>query len=99
MKDRGMKKWRPFNSVTNAQELLSRPASDEFPNLSKDEIQDFEEILKSSMYTHTKVHISFIEDGSKKSIEDYVARLDPIKKDVILKTRKINFRQIYNVKK
>ncbi len=99
MNDRGMKKWRPFNAVVSAKELLAKPADDEFPNPSKDEMEEYEEILKTSMYTHSKVKISFIENGSKKSIEDYVVDLDPIKKDVKLKTRKLNFRQIYSVNK
>jgi len=99
MKDRGMKKWRPFNAVASRSELLKYPSSNEFPSLSKEQIQEFEEILKESLYTHSKVHISFIEDGSKKAIDDYVEKLDGVKKDVILKSRKINFRQIYSVKK
>lgn len=99
MNDRGMKKWRPFNSVTSKEELLRKPACDDFPNLSQYEIQEFEELLEYSLYTHSKVHIAFIENGSRKSIDDYVEKLDPIKKDVILKSRKINFRQIYEVKK
>lgn len=99
MKDRGMKKWRPFNAVAPASELLKYPHDDAFPEPSKDEILEFEEILKSAKYTHSKVKISFIENGSKKSIEDYVKDLDAIKKDVILESRKLNFRQIYSVKK
>ncbi len=99
MKDRGMKKWRPFNAVVSGEYLLSKPRDDEFPTLSPDEIERFEEILKSSMYTHSKIKISFIENASRKSIEDYVLALDPIKKDVTLASRKINFRQIYDIKK
>lgn len=97
MIDRGMKKWRPFNAVTSREELLKRPDNYEFPNLSEEEIASFEEILTKSMYTSLKVRITYIENGSKKSTEDYVERIDEIKKDVILKSKKINFRQIYKV--
>lgn len=99
MKDRGMKKWRPFNAVVSSDYLLTLPHMDALPNPSQDEIDNFEEILKSSMYTHSKVRISFIENATRKSIEDYVLALDPIKKDITLTSRKINFRQIYDIKK
>lgn len=97
MNDRGMKKWRPFNSVVPTSELLKREESYALPTLSRDELEEFEEILKDSMYTHSTVKIIFIENNREKTIEDCVIKLDPIKKDVILKTRKINFRQIYKV--
>lgn len=97
MKDRGMTKWRPFNAVVSSKELLKKPDNFEFPNLSDEEIEEYEEILKVSMYTHSKVKITYIEGGSKKCIEDIVADLDSIKKDVILKSKKINFRQIYKI--
>ncbi len=97
MNDRGMKKWRPFNSVVSSKELLMKPANDDFPDITDDEIQEYEEILKKSMYTHSKIRITYIENASKKVIEDFVVDLDPIKKNVILKTKKINFRQIYKV--
>lgn len=99
MKDRGMKKWNPFNAVATKNELLVKPDNFEFPNLSETEIEEYEEILKGAMYTHSKVKITYIEAGSKKCIDDFVERLDEIKKDVILKTKKINFRQIYKVKR
>lgn len=99
MNDRGMKKWQPFNALASRNELLTKPSCDNVPVLSKDEITEFEEILKGAMYTHSKVNISYIEKGSKKTIEDYVENLDPIKKDIILKSKRINFRQIYKVKR
>lgn len=98
MKDRGMKKWRPFNAVSASDELLIKPQNCDFPNLSETEIAEYEEILKSAMYTHSEVKITYIEGGSKKCITDFVEDLDDVKKDVILKSKKINFRQIYKVK-
>lgn len=98
MNDRGMKKWRPFNSVVPTKVLLERDESLPLPILSEDEIKEIEEILKSSMYTHSKVKIFFIENGQKKEILDYVMSFDSISKNIILKSRKINFRQIYKVK-
>jgi len=97
MNDRGMKKWRPFNAVVPSSELLRKEENIPLPTLSKDEKEEFEEILKDSMYTHSKVKIFFIENNKEIIIDDVVIGLDPIKKDIILKERKINFRQIHKV--
>ena len=98
MNDRGMKKWRPFNAVAPSYELKKREVRIPLPSLLDDELLEYEEILKASLYTHTPVKITFIENDQVKELADYVIKLDPIKKDVILKTKKINFRQIVKVK-
>ena len=97
MNEKKKKKWRPFNAVVPSSELLKRENNFQFPTLSKDEINEFEEILKRSLYTHSKVKVSYVENGSIKLLIDYVIRLDSIRKDIIFKTRKINFRQIVKV--
>lgn len=97
MKDRGMKKWRPFNAVVPRYELLKKMETIEIPTLSSAEIEEYEELLKTSMYTHSKVKITFVEENRLKELVDYVDNLEPIKKDVYLHTKKINFRQIIKV--
>ncbi len=99
MKDRGMKKWRPFNSVATAAELLGSPEPVSLPSLSSYEIEECEEMLKSSLYTHSKVRVTYIENGKLCTLEDYVVSLDPIKKDIIFSHKKINFRQLVAVHK
>ncbi|HBA37953.1 MAG TPA: hypothetical protein DCY94_04460 [Firmicutes bacterium] len=97
MKDRGMKKWRPFKAISDMEEMFVKPNNCGFPNLSESEIAEYEETLKNAMYVHSQVKITYIEGGSKKCITDFVVELDDVKKDIILKTKKINFRQIYKV--
>ena len=99
MNDRGMKKWRPFNAVVPNSFLKNSPESIELPSLSDEEIWEFEELLKVSMYTHSKVKITYIENAKIKEIDDYVMSIDPVKKDIYLKSKRINFRQIVNVQK
>lgn len=99
MNDRGMKKWRPFNAVVPATELLNLKENVPLPNLSSYEIEEYEELLKSSMYTHSKVKITYIENGKMKTIEDCVYTIEPIKKDIIFHSKKINFRQIIKVER
>jgi len=97
MQDRGMKKWRPFNAVVPGHELKKKETIIPLPDLLEDELIEFEEALKASLYTHTLIKITFIEDNTIKEITDYVIKLDPIRKDVILKKQKINFRQIVKI--
>lgn len=99
MIDRGMKKWKPFNAVIPGKELKKKEEILKLPNLSRDEIAEYEDILLSSMYTHSKVTIFFIEDGKYKEITDFVLKLDSNSKNIYLSTKKINFRQIKKVKK
>lgn len=99
MTDRGMKKWRPFNAVVSGRELKNKDERETIPDLSANTIAEYEEMLKDSLYTHSNLSIVYIEGGKEKKLYDYVVKLDPIKKDVFLKTKKINFRQIKEIKK
>lgn len=98
MNDRGMKKWRPFNSVVPNKELLKKNETLKLPSLSIDEINEYEELLLNSLYTHSEVEITYYEKNQIKVVKDYVLHLDSIKKNVHLRTCVINFRQIYKVR-
>lgn len=98
MNDRDFKKWRPFNSVIPSRELLKRDEIIDIPNLSKDEIYEFEEKLKTSFYLKLPVEISYIENSKMNTIKDVVTKLDPLKKNIYTKNKIINFRQIFKVK-
>lgn len=99
MNDRGMKKWRPFNAVVPNRELLKKESSISIPLLSKDEISEFEEILKDSLYTHSKIKCFYIENGKEFFLEDYVLKLDPVKKNIYFKNKTLNFRQIHRIER
>ena len=99
MKDRGMLKWRPFNSVVPNRELLSEDKIPDKPALSKDELEEYEEILKWSFYTGSNIEITYLEKNKVKSIVDVVLKIDSIKKNIYLNNKILNFRQIYRVKK
>lgn len=98
MNDRNFKKWKPFNSVVPTKALLKKDETIEVPILSKDELDDFEEKLKMSLYLKTKIEITYIENNTYKTIVDYVVKLDSLKKNVYLTNKTINFRQICNIK-
>lgn len=98
MTNRGYKKWKPFNSVVSSRELINQKDTISYPNPSKDEILEYEEIIKESLYLKSNITIKYIEKGIIKEITDYVIRIDPLKKNIILSTKTINFRQIYKIK-
>lgn len=92
-----MKKWKPFNAVVPNSTLIKKDESISLPTLSMEEIDEYEEILKVSFYTHTKIKCFYIEDGKRKILEDFVVKLDPIKKNVYFKNKALNFRQIQKI--
>ncbi len=94
-----MKKWRPFNSVVPSKEILSLKDTVPLPNLSSYEIEEYEELLKASMYTHSNVKVTYVENGKRVYLEDYVYSIEPIKKDIFFSKKKINFRQIIEIHK
>lgn len=98
MNSRDEKKWKPFNAVVPARVLLEKDTREQIPTLSKDMVMEFEERLKESMYLKSLLKIYYIENGKRCSINDYVVGLDPLKKNVFLKTKTINFRQIYDIR-
>ena len=98
MSERDFKKWKPFNSVVPSSELLRSEEHIEAPVLSKDELEDFEEKLKASLYLKSEIELTYIENNKIHTLKDYVIKLDPLKKNVYLKTKVINFRQICNIK-
>ena len=99
MNDRGMKKWRPFSAVVPNEILLKTNNNIALPSLSEDDIQEFESALKVSFYTHSKVTVTYIENGQVRNLVDFVLNIDPINKDIFFQEKRINFRQIVNVKK
>lgn len=97
--DRGMKKWKPFNSVVPTSYLLKSNDLVKIPNLSKDQIEEYEELIKDSLYNSSKITILYLDKNSISEITDRVIKIDSITKSIILSNKlKINFRQIYKIK-
>jgi len=96
--DRDFKKWRPFNSVVPSKELLKRDKQLDIPILSKDEISDFEEKLKQSLYLKSSITVTYMENNKVRELRDYVIKIDVLKKNIYFKNKVINFRQIINIK-
>mgnify|MGYP003311641116 CR=1 FL=1 len=61
MRDRGMKKWKPFNAVVPSSYLKNQETLP-VPSLSENEILECEELLKKSLYTK-KINIKMYKIG------------------------------------
>ena len=98
MKDRGMIKWKPFNAVVPSKTLLKDLPKVKKPNLSQDEIENYEEIIKISLYDDTPIEITYLYKNTIKKDIKTVIKLDSINKNIFFKDKtKINFRQIYKI--
>ena len=94
MNDRGMKKYRPFNSVVPNKELL-REERIVIPELCEDTIKTFEEILKKSLYNSSNIKVKYLYNNKICELIDTVIKLDSITKNIYFKHGKIiNFRQL-----
>lgn len=99
MKDRGMLKWKPFNSVVPSKNLFTNCENIQKPNLTSEEAYEYEELLKYSLYNHSKIKIIYLENEKKCELTSTVKKLDPIHKNIYFTNGKIiNFRQIYIIK-
>lgn len=99
MKDRKMIKWRPFNSVVPSNELLKKEENIKRPNLSKDEIMEYEEILKFSLYNALQITVVYFNANKISEIKSKVIKIDSLTQNIYFKDGTIiNFRQIYKVK-
>ena len=97
MKDRGMMKWRAFNAVIPAKELLKKDEPFHMPILSKDEISELEETIADSYYAHSEIELEFFENKKLLKIKGVVTKIDSTSKNIIINSKKINFRQIYHI--
>ena len=99
MRDRKNLKWKPFNAVVSGSELRNKEIL-KIPNLSQNEILEFEELLKSSLYTGEKIRITYLRSNNKVSEIKTVKRINPINKNIYFTDYSIiNFRQIYKIDK
>ncbi len=99
MRDRGMKKWKPFNAVVPSSYLKNQETLP-VPSLSENEILECEELLKKSLYTKIKLKITFLYNNKKLCKEKTVKRINNVNKNIYFTDNSyINFRQIYKVEK
>lgn len=99
MRDRKNLKWKPFNAVVPGYKLRNEEIL-KVPNLSQNEIVEFEETLKSSLYTGEKISVTYLKDNKKITKIKTVKKINSVNKNIYFTDGSIiNFRQIYLVEK
>lgn len=80
MRDRGMIKWMPFNSVVSSKEVISSILKEKskinMPILSDEQKNVNEQRLLIAYYSKSKINISYYQNGKINLINSYIKKID-----------------------
>ncbi len=100
MKERGMKKWMAYKSLTSQGDYLNKMRNEksleERPLISESKAEEINNIL--SNYQGETVVMSAYLGGHVKVIEGQIEKIDPIYKTLEIKNMKISFKNIVEIK-
>lgn len=100
MKERGMKKWMAYKSLTSQGDYLNKMRNEksleERPLISESKAEEINDIL--SNYQGETVVMSAYLGGHVKVIEGQIEKIDPIYKTLEIKNMKISFKNIVEIK-
>ena len=102
-KDRGMKKWMPFNSLMNGRlivnSLIIEKGKIEKPMISEEEQKELEEKIIEAYYCQSIVVITYYKDGFLRKVKSSIKKIDSVYKTIYLNNElKLLFKQICNIK-
>ena len=102
MSDRGMKKWLPFDSLTNTNkmkhDLAKKKTKVEMPILSEDQLIKLENKIKEAYFNKDIVKIYYYFSGNIINKEVKIKNIDYNKKQIILSDNtKLYYKQIIKV--
>ena len=102
MKDRGMIKWRAFDSVISSTITLNKLVKERnivaMPILSEEQLTVIEQSLKNAFYRGDKISIVYYKNGKFEKTAAIIKEIDSIYHKIILSNaKKIYFQQIVNV--
>ena len=103
MRDRGMIKWAPFDSVIGTKKLcydiLKEKDYIQIPILSQEQLEDIESNILSSYYSKSNLKITYYYMGKIYNTNSKIKYIDKYKNQIILNNGKILFfKQILGVK-
>ncbi len=101
-KDRGMKKWAPFNSLMNGRaivnSLIIEKSKIEKPQISEEEQKELEEKIIEAYYCQNPIIITYYKDGFLIKVKSTIKKIDSIYKTIYLNNEfKLLFKQIFNI--
>lgn len=101
--DRGIIKWRPFESLIPSKQILQNLLLEKKkitkPILSEEEIMNLESQIIEAYYNKEKIQITFYKNGLLKNIKGQIIKIDQVYKLVYLNNNlKLLFNQIIAIK-
>lgn len=88
MRERGMIKWAPFNSVINGEqvkkELKEKQDSIIKPTLSDEQLLELENIIKECLENGDEVIIEYYKNHHLEVIEGKITKIIPASKKIII---------------
>lgn len=102
MSDRGMKKWLPFDSLTDTNkmkhDISKKKIKIEKPILSEDQLIRIDNIIKEAYFNKDKLKIYYYYSNNILTKEGKIKVIDYNKKQIVLSDNtKLYFQQIINV--
>ncbi len=101
MRDRGMIKWVPFNSVVSNKEILSSILKEKnkisMPILSEEQKNINEQKLLIAYYSKSKINIKYYQNGEFNFTNSYIKKIDFIYHKIYFDNKTILFDQIVSL--
>lgn len=102
MNDRKMKKWQPFDSLTNSakmkHELALKKQAATMPILSQDQLETINENIGNAYLNKILVRITYFSNNKILNVKSYIKKIDTINKKIILSDNlKISFNKLINI--
>ena len=102
LKDRGMIKWQPFDSVISSKEIVSTILINKYkinkPILSIDQLEVLNELIKENYYNQNIVKIKYFKNNNIYNIKGQITFIDENSKIVLInKNLKLHISQILQI--
>ena len=102
MMDRGIIKWKPFDSCYSSQKIINEVINEKrkikMPTLSEDQINDIENQVLEAFNLKSNIYIEYFYDGNIKSEYGKIYNINKNEKKIYLNHKYIYFKQILLIK-
>ena len=102
MNDRKMKKWQPFDSLTNSakmkHELALKKQKETMPTLSQDQVERINENLSNAYSNKILVKLTYFSNNKILKRDTFIKKIDLINKNIVINENiTIPFKYVINI--
>ena len=102
MKDRGIIKWQPFESLEPTKDIVNSLLMEKNkiakPVLSADQLEDLNEVLKECYYNQNTVQVTYFKKNNIYNIKGIINSIDVNNKIILINnTLKLHISQILQI--